>query len=87
LQKGAQAVAVLQQPLTQPDALGFLQEFYVTLIQTGVIDLAMREARRSLYRPDDWTWTNPVLSMRTRDAQLFQPLPEKLESNVKRSLW
>jgi CHAT domain len=85
IQAGVQAVVANQAPISNEAMLMLTEKFYNVLIRTGVIDLAVTEARARIYnpnRPDDWQWTHPVLYMRTFDARLFLPLPESLVSNL-----
>jgi hypothetical protein len=82
LEAGIQAVVAVQAPIGDERLWLFTERFYNILIRTGVIDMAMSEARARLYSPGDWEWAYPVLYMRTPDAQLFHPLSDSLEATV-----
>jgi len=81
IEAGVQALVAIEPPISAPNLLRFIRHFYDTLMRTGVIDVAMAEARAEIYNPDNpnnWEWTYPVLYMRTPDSRLFQPLSETL---------
>jgi hypothetical protein len=82
IEAGVQALVAIRSPIGESNLRRFIERFYAALMRTGVIDVAIREARTEIYRPDNWEWTYPVLYMRIPDGQLFQPLPETLESTV-----
>jgi hypothetical protein len=79
---GTRAAVAIQGPISEERLSSFCNCFYETLIQTGVIDLALMDARAKIYDPSDWEWANPVLYMRSPDGQLFRPLPESLRELV-----
>ena len=83
IEAGVQAVVAVQAPIDNQKLWLFIERFYNVLIRTGVIDMAMAEARTRIYSPDSWEWAFPVLYMRTPGAQLFHPLPESLEATVR----
>ncbi len=83
IEAGVQAVVAVQAPIDNEKLWLFIERFYNVLIRTGVIDMAMAEARARIYSPDSWEWAFPVLYMRTPDAHLFHPLPESLEATVR----
>src|SRR6185369_14063573 len=83
IEAGVQAVVAVQAPMDNHKLWLFIERFYNVLIRTGVIDMAMAEARTRIYSPEQWEWAFPVLYMRTPDAQLFHPLPESLEATVR----
>jgi hypothetical protein len=80
---GAQAAVAMQAPVAMRNMQRFTQRFYAVLARTGVVDLAMALARAEIYEEGDWEWTYPVLCMRTPDAQLFLPLPIRLERQLR----
>lgn len=86
LHAGLQGVVTIQGELEKPLLGEFIQHFYASLFRSGVMDLAMRDARAHLYQsqPESWAWTYPVLYLRTPEAQLFQPLPDALEQQLSR---
>ncbi len=82
IEAGVQALVAIEPPIGDSNLLRFIRHFYDTLMRTGVIDVAMAEARAEIYNPDNWEWAYPVLYMRTPDSRLFQPLSETLESEI-----
>ena len=80
---GVQAAVAMQSSVGVKSLQRFTQRFYAVLTRTGVVDLAMALARAEIHERGSWDWTSPVLCMRTPTAQLFQPLPERLESSVR----
>jgi hypothetical protein len=84
IEAGVQALVAIQSPTSASTLLHFIERFYAALMRTGVIDIAMAEARAAIYNPNHWEWTHPVLYMRVPDGRLFQPLSEGLESEIKR---
>jgi hypothetical protein len=89
IEAGAQAVVAIQKAMDREMLLAFMERFYEVLVRTGVVDMAVAEARGRIYEyePDGWSWAHPVLTMRAKDAQLFQPLPEPLEDMLQQDLW
>lgn len=84
IRAGVQAVVAIQAPI-EPELLRrFTERFYEVLIRTGTIDVAMAEARESIFNPTSWQWTYPVLFTRTEDTQIYQNLPDVLESKLAR---
>jgi len=83
VEAGAQAVISVLNPITGPELHRFTDHFYQGLFQTGIIDVAVRDARAEIYDPNSWEWAAPVLYLGTPDAQLFQPLPESLNQKLK----
>ena len=76
IEAGVQALVAIQPPIGASAMLRFIRRFYAVLMRTGVIDVAMAEARTEIYHADNnWEWTYPVLYMRILDGQLFQPFP------------
>jgi hypothetical protein len=83
IEAGVQAVIAAQAPIDDKKLWLFTERFYNILIRTGVIDMAVAEARLRIYSSSKWEWAYPVLYMRTPDAQLFHPLSDSLEATVK----
>jgi hypothetical protein len=84
VEAGVQAVLTIQSAMEIKNLELFTERFYNTLIRTGTVDMAVAMARTAIYEPNEWQWVNPVLYMRTPDAQLFQPLSDSLEATVQR---
>lgn len=84
IKAGVQALIVIQPPTSPSTSNRFIERFYSALMRNGIIDIAMAEARNAIYNPASWEWMHPVLYMRTPDGRLFQPLPETLESEIKK---
>jgi hypothetical protein len=82
VESGVQAAVGIPSPMDDEKFLVFTQRFYGALIRRGTVDMAMTLARESVYDPDEWQWTHPRLFTRSPDAQLFQPLPESLETKI-----
>jgi hypothetical protein len=85
IEAGVQAVVAIQAWLPPEMLHPFTERFYDVLIRTGVIDLAVAEARSRIYplAPSRWSWAFPVLFVQNPDAQLFQPLPNFLEEKFR----
>lgn len=82
IEAGVLALVAIRSPIGESNLRRFIERFYSALMRTGVIDVAVREARNEIYRPDNWEWTYPVLYMRIPDGRLFEPLPVSLEKDI-----
>jgi hypothetical protein len=82
LETGVRAVVAIQDPMPAELLYRFGDRFFAALLETGAIDVAMAEARAKIYEPAEWAWTYPVLTMRTRDAVLFQPLDSWMQEKI-----
>ena len=82
LETGVRAVIAIQDPMPAELLYRFGDRFFAALLETGAIDVAMAEARAKIYEPAEWAWTYPVLTMRTRDAVLFQPLDSWMQEKI-----
>jgi hypothetical protein len=82
LETGVRAVIAIQDPMPAELLYRFGDRFFAALLATGAIDVAMAEARAKIYEPGEWEWTYPVLTMRTRDAVLFQPLDSWMQEKI-----
>jgi hypothetical protein len=82
LETGVRAVIAIQDPMPAELLYRFSDRFFAALLETGAIDVAMGEARAKIYEPAEWAWTYPVLTMRTRDAVLFQPLDSWMQEKI-----
>ena len=71
IEAGVQAVVAIQSPIS-PDRLRlFTDRFYRVLLQTGVVDRAIADARVAIYKVDAWDWAYPVLYMRHDVSELW----------------
>lgn len=75
---GVPAVVAMQDFLPVATARALTNHFYRRLLEHGVVDRALNEARHLLFRPDRYDWAIPVLFMRLRTGQLFAPDPVQL---------
>ncbi len=82
IEAGVQSLVAIRSPIGESNLRRFIERFYSALMRTGVVDVAVREARNEIYRPDNWEWTYPVLYMRMPDGRLFEPLPVSLENDI-----
>jgi hypothetical protein len=86
---GVQSVVAVQGPLELSHVSSFATAFFDALMNHGEVDAAVRSARESLRQqtfPTTWDWVFPVLTLRSPYAQLFNLLPEALESDIYFSL-
>jgi CHAT domain-containing protein len=77
---GVPAVVGMQAPIPAAANRELVGQFYRNLFEHGVVDLAMNQARLSLYRRRDVDWAIPVLFSRLRGGRLF--VPEELANRV-----
>ena len=75
---GVQAAVAIQSAISEDRLRRFCTRFYESLINTGVVDVAMATARGEIYDPDGSEWAYPVLYTSTPDARLFNVVPESL---------
>ena len=68
---GIPAVVAMQDRLPIDAAQKLTGDFYSYLMQHGVVDRALAQARLLLFNPSSPTWSTPVLYMRLKDGQLF----------------
>jgi hypothetical protein len=74
LRKGVPAVVAMRASITDDAALIFTRYFYRDLIETGIVDASLTEARlRMQGNGHPIEWGTPVLYMRALNGQLFQP--------------
>jgi hypothetical protein len=69
----AGGVIAMQDFVGVQDARRFAQEFYDTLLTTGLADSAVNAGRRALYRPGSSSWAIPALYLSPQAEQLWQP--------------
>jgi hypothetical protein len=89
IEEGVQSVVVLPSGVN-PELLSFfMSRFYHALLEFGIVDLAVAEARRELFeiQRDGWEWCFPVLFTRTASTEIQAPLPEFLMNQVNRIVW
>jgi hypothetical protein len=82
LETGVRAVIAIQAPMEAGLQNRFSDHFFTALLKTGAIDVAVTAARAKIHEPREWAWTYPVLTMRTRDAVLFQPLDSWMQEKI-----
>lgn len=78
---GVPAVLAMQEKVSLQAAQQITDEFYHKLLQHGVVDQALNEARGFLYNDQPGQagdWSTPVLCMRLRTGRLFTPDPNQL---------
>jgi CHAT domain-containing protein len=68
---GVSAVVAMQDMLPIDAAQKLTGDFYMFLMQNGVVDRALAQARLLLFDPDSVVWSIPVLYMRLKDGILF----------------
>ncbi len=73
VQVGVPAVVAMQDTIPMPTARRLTREFYRYLLDHGVVDRAMNQARLLLLQSDGADWATPVLFMRLKEGRLFAP--------------
>jgi CHAT domain-containing protein len=68
---GLPAVVAMQDDISVPSARRFGERFYRRLLEHGVVDLAMNEARSALITDKRYDAAVPVLFMRLRHGRLW----------------
>ncbi len=68
---GVPAVVAMQDMLPIDAAQKLTGDFYAYLMQHGVVDRALAQARLLLFDPSSKAWSTPVLYMRLKDGLLF----------------
>jgi hypothetical protein len=68
---GVPAVVAMQELVTVDTARKLTSAFYQSLLQGGIVDLAMNEARSTLLTAGRWDAAVPVLFMRLKDGRLW----------------
>ena len=69
----AAGVVAMQDFVRVDDARRFAQQFYDTLLSTGLADVAANAGRRALYRPDSRNWAIPALYLTPKAERLWEP--------------
>jgi hypothetical protein len=72
---GAPAVVAMQDDVPMNTVHELTGDFYRYLLEHGVVDRALSQARLLLYREQSDAWAIPVLMTRMRDGQLFAADP------------
>jgi CHAT domain-containing protein len=80
VQAGVPAVVGMQSAVPAEVNRELVREFYRNLFEHGIVDLALNQARLSLYRRRDVDWAIPVLFSRLRGGRLF--VPDELANRV-----
>ncbi|MGH2653901.1 MAG: CHAT domain-containing protein [Actinomycetota bacterium] len=70
---GAPAVVGMQAPVPASLARELTVSFYRSLLDQGLVDVALNEARLQLYEGAEVDWAIPVLFSRLPDGRLFVP--------------
>lgn len=71
--RGLPAVVAMQFSITDSAAICFADDFYRSLADTGSLDAALQDARRSIFfMPNESEWATPVVMFRTDDGTLFE---------------
>lgn len=70
---GVPAVVAMQDRVPIVTAQSLTRDFYRYLLEHGIVDLAMNQARLLLFDRQETSWAIPVLFMRMRDGRLFVP--------------
>ena len=68
---GVPAVVAMQDVVSMDLARQVTGNFYRRLINHGLVDRALNEARQLLFKQDETEWAIPVLFMRLAEGQLF----------------
>jgi len=73
IQQGVPAVVAMQFEITDRAAIAFSDDFYASLVLGLPVDVAVNEARKSIYaQPNATEWATPVLYLRSPDGVLFE---------------
>lgn len=75
VQAGVPSVIAMQDDIPITAARMLSRDFYRHLLEHGIIDRALAQARRALYEAQDKTWAIPTLFMRVPTGQLLMPDP------------
>ncbi len=82
IEAGVQSVITSELPQENRKLQAFNETFFKTLMQTGVIDIAVTHARAEIFDTQGWDWSYPVLVTRNRDTQLFAPLDLTIQQQI-----
>ena len=75
---GVPAVVAMQDQVPMEMARQLTRDFYQRLLEHGVVDQALNEARNYLFEQDSVDWAIPVLFMRMPNGQLFARDPARM---------
>ncbi|MEJ2211142.1 MAG: CHAT domain-containing protein, partial [Anaerolineae bacterium] len=75
VQAGVPAVVAMQDPVPMKLARQLTGDFYRQLLEHGLVDRALNEARNLAFAPDRTEWAIPVLFMRLKSGRLFAADP------------
>jgi HEAT repeat protein len=75
---GVPAVVAMQDRVPMEMARQLTEDFYQQLLEHGVVDQALNEARNYLFEQDSVDWAIPVLFMRMPDGRLFAADPVRM---------
>jgi hypothetical protein len=65
------AVVAMQDQVSMDHARTLTRHFYASLLEHGLVDLALNQARSHLHHPERLDWGIPVLFTRLTDGRLF----------------
>jgi hypothetical protein len=68
---GVPAVIAMQDKIAVPTARTLTRHFYGQLLDHGIVDKALNQARSFIYGSDSTAWSIPVLFMQLKDGILF----------------
>ncbi len=71
IKAGVPSVVAMQDLVPITTARELTSDFYRFLLEHGIVDKAMNQARLSLFESESADWAIPVLFMRLREGQLF----------------
>jgi hypothetical protein len=72
VRRGIPAVVAMQFEITDRAAGEFAPALYGAIAMGKPVDVAVSEARKAIYAVSPLEWATPVLSLRARNAQLFE---------------
>jgi hypothetical protein len=85
IQAGVPAVVAMQDAVSMATARTLTNAFFQRLMQHGLVDRALNQARLQLISEKRLDWAIPVLFMRMRTGQLFAPNPVEVAISAVRA--
>jgi formylglycine-generating enzyme required for sulfatase activity len=79
---GVPAVVAMRENVPMSMARQLTSDFYRRLLEHGLVDVALNQARNLLFSLQQVDWTIPILYMRLRDGKLFTPLRAELHREL-----
>ncbi len=71
IQVGIPAIVAMQDKIAIPTARKLTRHFYDQLLDHGIVDKALNQARSFIYESNSTAWSIPVLFMQLKDGVLF----------------